>query len=297
MKQKIAILLLAGIMISSLVCLHPAYAHTFGADESASFLAKVQGIKSEMQAIQMDLSDQNLVSWHVDKLGEYWNANDTKEMGERNSLLANEIPSTINDITTAAISPSANPSDISQKITQLNGYLDEAIPVRIEKSKVQNATVNALALALMVRETLEDYGDAIGYTGDMNSMKGMNMSGTAMPTSSMPVPIVNIAAYHSAQTLERNAHDYLNNNVNTWSPSTTSDAINKVNSNFDKLSNAISGNVSQSAIMPVAHRELYPSLVDAFSITPIPEFGSLAAMIIVISIIGVIIISRTRFRV
>jgi predicted secreted protein with PEFG-CTERM motif len=282
---------------SSLAYSHPAYAHTFGADESASFLAKVQGIKSEMQAIQKDLSDKNLVSWHVDKLGEYWNANDTKEMGERNSLLANEIPNTINDITTAATASNLNPSNISQKITQLNGYLDEAIPVRIEKSKVQNATVNALALAIMVRETLEDYGDAIGYTGDMNSMKGMNMSGTTMPSSNMPVPIVNVAAYHSAQTLAKNAQNYLNNNVNTWSPSATADAINKVNSNFDKFSNAISGNVSQSAIMPVAHRELYPSLVDAFSITPIPEFGSLAVMIISISIIGVIIVSRTRFHV
>ncbi|MFL6485777.1 MAG: hypothetical protein ACJ71D_03575 [Nitrososphaera sp.] len=48
-----------------------AYAHTFGGNESAVFLAKVQGLKVVAHLIQSDLSNQTLVAWHSDKIGEF----------------------------------------------------------------------------------------------------------------------------------------------------------------------------------------------------------------------------------
>lgn len=168
--KSIAVISVFSIIAAALIFAHPAYAHNFGSDESAIWLSKVQNLKAEMSALKMDLSDSKAVAWHVDKLGEYWNANDTKEMGERNQLLAKEIPDTINAITTAAQGPSPNAVDIQQNINKLDGYLDESISARLDKTKLQNATVQGLAVTGMISETLEDYGDAIGTSVDLNNM-------------------------------------------------------------------------------------------------------------------------------
>src|SRR5689334_24584814 len=95
-NKKVVALLLAGIVSSGLIYSHPAYAHNFGGDESASFLAKVTEIKTEVSFIAKHVSDSDAIDYYSDALGEYWNTNDTKEMGEKNALLQKEIPDTIN---------------------------------------------------------------------------------------------------------------------------------------------------------------------------------------------------------
>ncbi|MGI0068688.1 MAG: hypothetical protein ACREAN_00365, partial [Nitrosopumilaceae archaeon] len=81
MNKKVVALLLAGIISSGLIYTHPAYAHNFGGDESASFLAKVSEIKTEVGFIAKHVSDSAAINYYSGALGEYWNANDTKEMG------------------------------------------------------------------------------------------------------------------------------------------------------------------------------------------------------------------------
>lgn len=173
MALSLAVLLSAGFLYA-----HPAYAHNFAGDESAAFLGKVANLKAELQALQMDLSDPGAIKWHVDKLGEYWNANDTKEMGERNQLLGKEIPDTLNAITTAAQQPNPDANAIKQNVDTLNGYLDEGITARIDKDKLQNSTVQALAVTDIISETLESYGDAINSTVDLNDMSQMQSMGS-----------------------------------------------------------------------------------------------------------------------
>jgi hypothetical protein len=98
MNKRAVALLLAGFIVSGFIYTHPAFAHNFGGDESASFLARNWELRGEMVGIEQDLSSQKDVSWHISKSGEYWKANDTTQMGERNTLLAKEIPSTLLDI-------------------------------------------------------------------------------------------------------------------------------------------------------------------------------------------------------
>ena len=168
-----------GIVISiGLLYVHPAYAHNFASDESAHFLGKVVNLEAEMQALKMDLSDPTAVSWHISKINSYWTTNDTQQMAERNQLLSNEIPKTINDIITAARAPSPDSGTISQQIDALNGYLDEGIPVRIDKDKMQNGTVQALADTDIIKETLADYGIAINSQVDLNDMSKMESMGS-----------------------------------------------------------------------------------------------------------------------
>src|SRR5438445_11141091 len=96
MNKRAVAILLAGLISSSLIYSHPVYAHNFGGDQSASFLAKVAEIKTEINLLSKHVADSEAVDYYADALSEYWNANDTREMGERNKLLANEIPDTTN---------------------------------------------------------------------------------------------------------------------------------------------------------------------------------------------------------
>ncbi|MDE1770848.1 MAG: hypothetical protein KGI28_09920, partial [Thaumarchaeota archaeon] len=96
MKKKFMALLLVGVIASGLIYTHPAYAHNFGGDESASWLAKISEIKTEVANVAKHAGQKDTINYYADALGEYWNSNNTKEMGERNALLAQEIPATIN---------------------------------------------------------------------------------------------------------------------------------------------------------------------------------------------------------
>ena len=72
LNKRIAALALASLMIIGMAyTATSAYAHTFSGDESAAFLAKVQELKVETHLKQQNLSNQNLVAWHIDKTGEF----------------------------------------------------------------------------------------------------------------------------------------------------------------------------------------------------------------------------------
>ncbi|HET8720350.1 MAG TPA: hypothetical protein VFM64_05100, partial [Candidatus Nitrosotenuis sp.] len=136
MKNKIVALLLLGV-VAMMVSSHPVYAHEFSGNEDSAWLAKVQNLKAEMAALKMDVGDSDATDWHVDKVGEYWTDDDAKELDERNKLLAKEIPDTINAIIKAAQSDNPDSSDIAQKITTLNGYLDESVSARPNKADLK----------------------------------------------------------------------------------------------------------------------------------------------------------------
>src|SRR5262249_38051344 len=128
-RLAVSVPIVASIALGMVFSSKAAYAHNFGGDESASFLAKVREIPVETHAIQDDLGNQDLLAWHFDKIGEYWNANDTKEMNERNQLLAKNIPGTIDKIIAEANKTSPDKAVVSKLVSDLDGYLGEAVPV------------------------------------------------------------------------------------------------------------------------------------------------------------------------
>ncbi|MDE1729054.1 MAG: hypothetical protein KGH81_07765, partial [Thaumarchaeota archaeon] len=148
MKKKFMALLLVGVIASGLIYTHPAYAHNFGGDESASWLAKISEIKTEVANVAKHAGQKDTINYYADALGEYWNSNNTKEMGERNALLAQEIPATIN--ATLDDARTGNQSMVNDDVTKLGGYLDESIPVRVDQSKLDNSTVQALAVTFVL---------------------------------------------------------------------------------------------------------------------------------------------------
>lgn len=243
-----------------------AYAHTFGGNESAAFLAKVQELKVEAHLIQSDLSNQTLVAWHSDKIGEFWNTNDTKEMTERNQRLGTDIPALISNITTAANSTNPNAIKVGQLITSLDNDLAEATSVRIEKTELENATVNALAVVAILDETMEDYGIATGAEENSSNVTGSNttsqdnMSNMSEGAgSNETATIVNFAAYQTAQGLAAAAQDMYNNLKPKAMPNSSSE-IAALDAAFANLRKAIDDKMSNDAIQAIVEGSIHPNL-------------------------------------
>lgn len=243
-----------------------AYAHTFGGNESAAFLAKVQELKVEAHLIQSDLSNQTLVAWHSDKIGEFWNTNDTKEMTERNQRLGTDIPALISNITTAANSTNPDAIKVAQLITSLDNDLAEATSVRIEKTELENATVNALAVVAILDETMEDYGIATGAEENSSNVTGSNttsqdnMSNMSEGAgSNETATIVNFAAYQTAQGLAAAAQDMYNNLKPKAMPNSSSE-IAALDAAFANLRKAIDDKMSNDAIQAIVEGSIHPNL-------------------------------------
>jgi hypothetical protein len=244
-----------------------AYAHTFGGNESAAFLAKVQGLKVEARLIQSDLSNQTLVAWHSDKIGEFWNTNDTKEMSERNQRLGTDIPALISNITMTANSTSPDATKVGQLITSLDNNLAEATTVRIEKTELENATVNGLAVADILDETMEDYGIATGAEEEnssnvtsSNTTSQENMSNVSEAAgSNETATIVNFAAYQTAQGLASAAQDMYNNLKPKAMPNSSSE-IAALDAAFANLRKAIDDKMSNDAIQAIVEGSIHPNL-------------------------------------
>ena len=293
MNNKVIALLLAGIISSGLIYSHPAYAHNFGGDESAGFLAKVQEIKTELNQISKNLSNHDAVAYYIVATGEYWNSTyDTQQMAERNTLLAQEIPSTLNTIYAAANATSPDASTVNTNIQKLNGYLDEAVPVRVDKDKLNNATINALAVTFLLKELLEKYGDAINSTVSLNDISQLNTSGIQSSTS---VPIVDENKYENAKALATTAQNMFND-LQTKYPSVAQNS--KVASEFAKLLQDLNNKADGNTIMVDVHMSIHSSLVDGYKLLPevVPEFP-LPLLLIVIVFSGIIFVTKIKTKI
>jgi hypothetical protein len=296
-NKKFAALLLVGVIASGLIYTHPAYAHNFGGDESASWLAKVSEIKTEVANVAKHVGQKDALDYYSDALGEYWNSNDTSEMSERNTLLAQEIPSTIN--ATLDDASAGNQNMVNDDVTKLGGYLDESIPVRVDKSKLDNSTVQALAVTFVIKEALEKYGDALNSTVDLNDMSQMgsmsdNMSGGSM-SNMAPSTIVDANAYENSVSLATTAQQMFSD-VALKNPSISDNS--KISNGFAKLVQDLNGKADVNTIMNDVHVGIHPTLIADYNIqtTPepaVPEF-QLPAILIVVSIAGVV--AATRFK-
>ena len=202
------------------------YAHTFSGDESATFLALLEMIKTEAHLAQQNLgTNVTLAHNHADATTEHLDANQTKEISERNKRVANELNDSLTALKNAFNSttpPTA--SDIKDKVSNIDAILGEVLSVRIDKNQLDNATVKALTVNDLVGETLEHYGEAVGHE-ENNKSSGSESHSTSSAFNSSAieaagsnageavnstvseggnassVKIVNEAAYQTAQAL------------------------------------------------------------------------------------------------
>jgi hypothetical protein len=187
-------------------------------------------------------------------------------MTERNQRLGTDIPALISNITTIANSTNPDATKVGQLITSLDNDLAEATSVRIEKTELENATVNALAIVAILDETMEDYGIATGAEENSSNVTGSNttsqdnMSNMSEGAgSNETATIVNFAAYQTAQGLAAAAQDMYNNLKPKAMPNTSSE-IAALDAAFANLRKAIDDKMSNDAIQAIVEGSIHPNL-------------------------------------
>ncbi|HKO40888.1 MAG TPA: hypothetical protein VJU85_06460, partial [Nitrososphaeraceae archaeon] len=248
-----SLLLFGGSSISK----NKIYGHNFAGDESASFLALMDQIQTEISLINTNLIDDNqsLAIDHLKQINALYTKNIKKEIAERNERIANEISSFINE-TSIAIEKNNSNQDMSDSAKNFNDVLAEAISVRIDPDAMTNATINALHFADLINSIDLSYANAVG-TKPMN-MSAMNMGNSStmshgnntnnntMPNMKMNhgdsmtsmskhidnnpnttdnITVYNMASYQTAKELTNNAIDLFNSTIKQNIPSDATENV------------------------------------------------------------------------
>ena len=298
-----------------------AYAHNFVPAIAASFLTKINQIRVQTQLIENNIpSNFSLARQHADIASQLFDDNTRDDLyynAEGNNGLAKqvsvEIPLALSNLRKAVgtISPRSESLDVSKQqqqtvpdiaakqikeiINNINGILDKAVSVRIDRYDLTNSTLHALVLADITEKAYNDYSYAYGikpimFSGSSSSTMMMNMgSGMGMGTMGRDPGtdnidddnnnriLVNITAYQQAQGLATRAQQIFNNdlkprsslNVSSSSSSNNKDAIatiNKIESNLLQLKNAIDSKAPAMNVMKIVHGDIHPALLITYKL-------------------------------
>jgi hypothetical protein len=161
----------------------------------------------------------------------------------------------------------SNSSFVGQLVSNLGAYMNESVSVRIYQPKLQNLTVNALAIKSVLDEVLNDYGNATGATMSLTNMSNMGrMSGMSGMQMSNTSAIVNVGAYESAQGMtDAVVKMWINLKSNTPS-SVPSTAISALDGGFAKLKLLISGKATPDQVMELVHGTIHPNFITAYNL-------------------------------
>ena len=262
--RKLIITFLILSIVSSVAVSNPlnrAFAHTFSGDESATFLALLEMIKTEAHLAQQDLgTNVTLAQEHAEATTEHLDANQTKEISERNARVSNELNESLTALKNAFNSTSPpTASDIKDKVSNVDAILGEVLSVRIDKNQLNNVTVKASTINDLVGETLEHYGEAVGHEDTNNSSE----SNSTTNASSTAVKIVNEAAYQTAQALSSRVIE-LYKDVNSKALNST--AAENAQSGLEMLKSDIDKKVPFDALDKLIDSTISPALNSAYDL-------------------------------
>jgi uncharacterized protein YdbL (DUF1318 family) len=262
--RKLIITFLILSIVSSVAVSNPlnrAFAHTFSGDESATFLALLEMIKTEAHLAQQNLgTNVTLAHEHAEATTEHLDANQTKEISERNTRVSNELNDSLTALKNAFNSTSPpTASDIKDKVSNVDAILGEVLSVRIDKNQLNNVTVKASTVNDLVGETLEHYGEAVGHE-DTNKSSESNSTTNA---SSSAVKIVNEAAYQTAQALSSRVIE-LYKDINSKALNST--AAENAQSGLEMLKSDIDKKVPFDSLDKLIDSTISPALNSAYDL-------------------------------
>jgi hypothetical protein len=272
------------------------YGHNFAGDESASFLALMDQIQTEMGLINTNLIDNNqsLAKDHLKQIKELYTKNIKKEIAERNERIANEISSIINE-TGIAIEKN---QDLNDSVKNFNDVLAEALSVRIDSDALTNATINALHFANLINSIDQSYANSIGtepmnmsamnmgnnssmshgnntntmhnmkmnHGDSMTSMTNMNKHTDNNPNTTDNITISNMASYQTAKELTNNAIDLFNSTIKQNIPSNAMENAKAIESSLHQLKNLIESKASYNKIMGIIHGTIQTNTLEVFNL-------------------------------
>ena len=216
-KEKIlAPVLLSILTLSSISGPAVSFGHNFSKNESASFIALVDLIKTQAQLVQENIASNNmsLASEHADDALALLTDNVTKEIAERNQRIAGDLTTTLTTLKTAAsesTSDNATSTNIEQIVFDLDAILGEALTARIDADVLSNSTIRAMATLDILDGILNAYGDAYAVGFDMTNMSmmmgpdgshQMDMMGGMQAIGPMDMGSGNMSTHGTKQSLQ-----------------------------------------------------------------------------------------------
>jgi len=262
-----AVFILLGLaLLQSPKMLQLAFAHTFSGNENAQFIAKVGVIRTELRLINSTAStNSSAANEHAKIAVEHLSVNDTNELKEKNQRIGTDLPNDLMSLQnmTASISPTNTTgiSAIRQKVNDADSLLGEAQSVRIEAPQLRNSTVYGLAVAHLLNETLERYGETLDITA--NTSSSASNSTTSVGDNTSNVTIANQAAYESTRGLVNMTKELFNQTKRLANATITT------NPNFTKVDNDLKNLTSQ-----IENKSAYPQVVGHIYNTTYPDLNS-----------------------
>ncbi len=295
---SLAALIVLGMVIYQYPAKQLAYAHTFSGNEGAAFIATVGVIRTELRLINSTIaSNASLANEHANIAAEHLSKNDTSELAERNQRIGTDLPKYLGDLQnmTANVSPNnmSGITAISQKVSDTDALLGEALSARIEPAQLRNATVYGWALADLLNETLERYGETLGIGENTSSPSTTTtVARDSNENNNTTSNIVNYADYQSTIGLVNMTKEMLDqveslalgnsksstnslqsNSSNAGTTSTTmsntttnSNAAAKIDSELDQLKSLIDDKSNYEQVATFVYNIIYPDLNSAFGL-------------------------------
>ena len=302
--QLLTITVVVALLFCNSIYTNQIFGHNFAGDESASFLALMDQIQTEMSLINTNLVDNNqpLVKDHLNKINELYTKNIKNEIAERNDRIANEISSIINE-TSVAIEK--NNQVTSSLVKNFNDIIGEAISVRIDQDALTNATVHALHFADLINSIDLSYADALGTkpmnmsamnmgdnssmshdnnnnsstnNNNNNTMPDMKINHGVSPMASMSKDtdtisnatengtVTNIASYQTAKELTNNAIDLFNSTIKQNISSNATENANAIESGLQQLQDMIESKAPYNKVMGIVHGIIQTNTQEIFNL-------------------------------
>jgi len=271
MKRIFIFLLLSIIAIISTIISsnsqNVAYAHTFSGDESASFLTLIEEISTGSHLIEKELiNNATLAQTLAENISKLVTSDDFEEISEKNKFEAKSLNESLSDLQNSFNSNNKIvPSEIKEKIKNLDDILGEVVSVRIENEQLTNNTVNALVLNDLVGKALQSYGKALGIKSDENSEDHESEHAEENDGKDIKVKIVNQVEYKIAQALFNRSIEKFNE-LKPLISSNMSNLSTSLESSLLQLRNEVDNRKSFEAIDEIIDGQVTPHLESIFKI-------------------------------
>src|SRR5215203_4304294 len=270
MKPLFIILLLSIAVISTTIFFNTqniAYAHTFSGDESASFLTLIEEISTRSHLIEEELiNNATLAQKLAENISQIVTPENFKEISEKNKLVAKSLNESLADLENSFhFTNKIIPSEIKQKIKNLDDILGEVVSVRIENEQLTNDTVNALVLNDLIGKALQSYDKALGIKSDEHSEEHESENIKENDGQDIKVKIVNQVEYQIAQALFNKSIEKFNE-LKPLISSNMSNLFTTLESSLVQLRNAVDNKESFEVIDDIIDGQVTPHLESIFKI-------------------------------
>jgi hypothetical protein len=301
MENRISALLLTVALAAAMANAssnQQAYAHNFTPDESASFLFLVDQLWTEAGLVQTNLLFNNtaLAQYHASRAVELLAANTTKEIAERNERIANDLTTALIYLqNTTQEQHNSTSEEILKSINQtftdsIQPLLQEAVAVRIDEEQLNNSTVRALSLSLIMNQIDMTYANAYGIESSgmqalmgsdnsssshmhSNSSSSVNNSGDDHQPSShtnnsmlQVTSIPSLVDYQTAKALSEKALEVYNEDLKPNAPVNATAAIADLDESLARLNNGVENMSPPIEIIKIIHGNAQTALMKAFNL-------------------------------